>query len=280
MTDPAGPPVGHDQAGYRVRFEWGLAGARALAPAPETGGDPVIAVVVDVLSFTTSVSVAVDRGVAVLPYRWRDPSAAEYAVAHDAVPALGRREAATSGGLSLSPARLLAVEEVPARLVLPSPNGSTIAVALAGTGAQVVAGSLRNRRAVGSWLAERSSTGTPVVVIAAGEQWPDGSLRPAVEDLWGAGAVLAALVDAGGAGGSALSPEARTALAAYRAIADRLPEELPTTASGRELVAAGFGADVEVAADRDVSDVVPLLTGDPAGAAFIDPAAPTATVSP
>jgi len=42
------------QAASRVRFEWGLAGADAIA------ADADIAVVVDVLSFTTTLSVALD----------------------------------------------------------------------------------------------------------------------------------------------------------------------------------------------------------------------------
>ena len=42
--------------------------------------------------------------------------------------------------------------------------------------------------AVARWLQARGGT---VAVVAAGERWPDGSLRPAAEDLWGAGAVLA-----------------------------------------------------------------------------------------
>jgi hypothetical protein len=41
------------QAGFDVRFEWGEAGLRALAPATD------VLVLVDVLSFTTAVDVAV-----------------------------------------------------------------------------------------------------------------------------------------------------------------------------------------------------------------------------
>ena len=37
---------------------------------------------------------------------------------------------------------------------------------------------------------------------------------------------------------------------------------LPHCASGRELVEDGFAADVALAAAYDVSDVVPVLTGD------------------
>ena len=55
-----------DQDGHRVRFEWGPNGLRRLAP----GSDVVV--IVDVLSFTTAVDIAVGRGATVLPYRWHD----------------------------------------------------------------------------------------------------------------------------------------------------------------------------------------------------------------
>ncbi len=97
-------------------------------------------------------------------------------------------------------------------------------------------------------------------VVAAGERWPDGQLRPAVEDLWGAGAVLAAL------GGRDASPEAGAAVAAFRTVEAGLAEALLSCASGRELVDAGFAGDVELAAAHGVSQVVPVLYGD----AFVD----------
>jgi phosphosulfolactate phosphohydrolase-like enzyme len=56
--------------GTEVLLEWGPTGAAALAP------DCDVAVVVDVLTFSTTVSVAADRGVDVVPYRWADGSAA------------------------------------------------------------------------------------------------------------------------------------------------------------------------------------------------------------
>ncbi|WP_238385059.1 hypothetical protein [Nesterenkonia muleiensis] len=49
------------QRDYPIRFDWGPVGARA------SGAD--IAVVVDVLSFSTSVCIAVERGMQVYPYR-------------------------------------------------------------------------------------------------------------------------------------------------------------------------------------------------------------------
>lgn len=74
----------HRQLPFTVRFEWGPDGAMAVAPGAE------LAVVVDVLCFTTCVSVAVDRGAEVFPYRWKDGTAADFAAAQDAVLA-GRR---------------------------------------------------------------------------------------------------------------------------------------------------------------------------------------------
>ncbi|MDQ6642219.1 MAG: 2-phosphosulfolactate phosphatase [Actinomycetota bacterium] len=244
------PDRAHTQASYRVRMEWGATGGAAAA---SPGG---ASVVVDVLSFTTTLDVAVGRGIDVLPYRWRDDGAPAYAAQHDAVLAVGRLEARSSAGVavSLSPASLLAVDGID-RIVLPSPNGSSISFGLAGLGGTVVGGSLRNRRAVGSYVA---SQGGQVTVVAAGERWPDGSLRPAVEDLWGAGAVLAALVDLGV---DDLSPEARAAEATFRAVQPGLHEAMCSCASGRELVTSGFAVDVAIAAQLDVSAVVPVLTG-------------------
>lgn len=227
-------------------MDWGPTGAAAVAA---TGG---VAVVVDVLSFTTTLSVAVDAGITVYPFRWKDERAEAYAAERDAVLARGR---STRAGVSLSPVTVRASSGVE-RLVLPSPNGSAISFGLADSGTTVVGASLRNATAVARSLAAFDG---PIAVVAAGERWPDGTLRPAVEDLWGTGAVLAALVDLGATG---LSPEALMAAAAYRAVADRVPDELHACASGRELVDIGFAADVEIAAEVDGSDIVPVLDGD------------------
>ena len=187
------------------------------------------------------------------PYPWQAEGATAYAAERGATLAAGRREGLATGAVSLSPASFVGVTGVE-RVVLPSPNGSAIAFALAEAGVTVVGACLRNATAVASRL--RAGQGARVSVVAAGERWPDGQLRPAVEDLWGAGAVLAAL------GSSGLSPEAAMAVAAFRAVADRLDAELPSCASGRELVEDGFGGDVDLAAAYDVSRVVPVLTGD------------------
>ncbi|MGZ0150267.1 2-phosphosulfolactate phosphatase [Kribbella sp. WER1] len=250
MTSP------YAQDGFGAGFDWGPVGAEVVA------GD--IVAVVDVLSFTTAVTVAVDRGIDVYPYRWRDESVVTYAEQYGAMLAVGR-SAAGPGDVSLSPVSIRSVTGI-TRLVLPSPNGSTIAQQLADSGATVIAVSLRNRRAAAEWVAERVRAAgdgprPKVVAIAAGERWKDESLRPAVEDLWGAGGFLSALrrEDLGALRSEDLSPEARAAVAAYEAVKDELSGQLRECAGGRELAQYGFAEDVEVAAEVDESGVVPVL---------------------
>ncbi|GAB3246415.1 hypothetical protein GCM10027425_01770 [Alteromonas gracilis] len=241
----------YGQCSYGVRLDWGVAGA--LASAAD------VTVVVDVLSFSTSVTIAVGRGMDVLPYRWGRDDAARFALEHDAVLAVGRLEATTPGAPrapSLSPAELLTCDVV-RRLVLPSPNGSTIVTAVAQRASHVLLGCLRNASAVAAVLGREVEAGRSVAVVAAGERWPDDSLRPALEDHLGAGVILARLADLGH--GRLLSPEARAALAVFEAHAVRLPETLRDCVGGRELAGKGFGADVEVAAVLDASSVVPHL---------------------
>ncbi|CAM2887626.1 2-phosphosulfolactate phosphatase [Prescottella defluvii] len=242
----------HRQGDWAVRFDWGPSGASAI------GQDAGVAVVVDVLSFTTTLSVAVDLGVEVLPYRWRDDSATAYAAQHRAVLAVGRSDAA-AGAVSLSPGTVRRARGL-TRLVLPSPNGSSIAYSLAAAAGVCVGASLRNARAVAEWIAENHDQRSTVAVIAAGERWPDGTLRPAVEDVWGAGAVLDVL-------GSlrpelSMSPEAEMAAAAWHTVRERAGTALTQCASGRELIAAGYASDVEVAAEVGESRCVPVLSGD------------------
>ncbi|WP_278265651.1 2-phosphosulfolactate phosphatase [Nocardia sp. AG03] len=247
------------QQGFGVRVEWGRAGAAAI------GDGAACVVVIDVLSFTTSVSLATAAGTAVYPYRWRDESARAFADEHRAALAVGRREAGPRAPWSLSPA---AIRRAPftERLVLPSPNGSAIATTV--REARVVAASLRNVGAVAAWLADQDDWGhpdRPIAVVAAGEQWPGTDIvRPAIEDWLGAGALVAALRDAGL---TTLSPEAEAAASTFRGT-PAVGALITDSASGRELTAIGFADDVALAVELDADRTVPLLTDG----AFVDAA--------
>ena len=212
-------------------------------------------VVVDVLSFTTSVSVAVARGTQVLPCPWHDERAQRMAERHDAERAVARSKASARQPWSLSPAALRHAP-APARLVLPSPNGPAISSAVAT--APVAAGCLRNASALAQWIRAQGwgTLDQPVSVIAAGESWPEQPiLRPGIEDWLGAGAVVSALARHGA---GSLSPEATAAQAAHDAVTD-LPDLIRNCASGRELATMGFAEDVEIAVEIDSSTVVPVL---------------------
>ena len=96
-------------------------------------------------------------------------------------------------------------------------------------------------------MAQRAARlGSVFNICAAGECWPDGSLRVAVEDWLGAGAILRHLP-------GQKSSEALAAIAAFEDAAPRLAEVIAQSSSGRELVERGYGQDVEIAVALDVS---------------------------
>jgi 2-phosphosulfolactate phosphatase len=227
------------QQDFACRCEWGPGALTALAPAD-------VIIVVDVFSFTTCVDVAVSRGVAILPYGWNDPSAADFATAQSAELAGKRR----TTQYSLAPESYL---DAPAglRCVLPSPNGARVTLAAAASGAIVLAGCLRNARAVAA-AAQRA--GRSFNVIPAGERWLDGGLRPALEDALGAGAILAALP-------GSRSPEAEAMVAIFQARREALVDTLDACGSGRELAGRGHLRDKLIAGDLDVSSCAPRFDG-------------------
>lgn len=201
---------------------------------------------VDIFSFTTCVDVAVSRGVAILPYSWGDASAADFARTQRAELAGRRRQTR----YSLAPQSYL---DAPAglRCVLPSPNGARVTLAAAPTSAVVLAGCLRNARVVAQ-AAQR--LGSTFNVIPAGERWRDGSLRPALEDALGAGAILSRLP-------GSRSPEAEAAIAVFERYRDALLDALARCGSGRELEERGHDQDKVIAGQLDVSSCVPRFDG-------------------
>ena len=228
----------YSQDEFDIRCEWGSHGIAQLG----SGSDAIV--IVDVLSFCTCVDIAVGNGASVYPWRWKDGTAAAYAESTDAILASAARTLA--GGYSLAPASLLKLP-AGARLVLPSPNGATLSLATGRT--PTYAGCLRNAAAIAAGVQKE---GRRISVIMAGEKWEDGFLRPAIEDLIGAGAVIRHLP-------GSRSPEAEAAVAAFEHARQDLPSCLKRCSSGNELIARGFERDVELAAALDVSRAIPVL---------------------
>jgi 2-phosphosulfolactate phosphatase len=231
-------PAFYDQSEYDVRCEWGPTGIQALAPTSD------VFIIVDVISFTTSVDVALSRGAIVYPWRWKDETAVEFAREKGALLAAGSRR--DPQAFSLAPTSLLRLPEG-AAIVLPSPNGATLSLATGDT--PTFAGCLRNAAAVA--MAARAA-GRRISVIPAGERWPDGSLRPAIEDWIGTGAILHALE-------GPRSPEAESAVAVFLHFRERMMEVLSACSSGKEAAQRGGPDDVRLAAEWNASLTVPRL---------------------
>jgi 2-phosphosulfolactate phosphatase len=244
------------QEAYRVRFERGEHGALGLLSRRPP--DVQVAIVVDVLSFSTAVDVAVSRGAQVFPSRFKAlAESAQIATMYDALLAVPRRERTEASPYTLSPATLAALPPG-ARLVLPSPNGARcVRAAYDCRVPAVIVGCLRNIRAVAAFARARAGAKGTIAVVAAGERWPDGTLRPSVEDDLCAGAILAALdLEA------ALSPEARHAVRAYGAMHDELADAVRDSVSGRELTEAGYSDEIPWSLKVNASTAVPLLQPD------------------
>ena len=159
--------------------------------------------------------------------------------------------------LGLSADALAAAE---AGTVLPLEGLPTAALAgrASGGAAHVLIGGIRNARAVADRIlrlqTERAAR-TSIAIIAVG--YPDAeNLRFAVDDLLGAGSVVAALGDLGI---DHASPDAAVAGEGYRALRGAARHLLSASGTGRSLTDAGRAEVVQAAAARDAASVVPSL---------------------
>jgi 2-phosphosulfolactate phosphatase len=232
-----------DQSEFDHRCEWGEPGIASLCNISD------VVVIVDALCFSTCVEIATARGAAIFPHRWGDGRALEFAHKVGAELAGPRGK----GGYSLSPGSFLNIS-AGQRVVLPSPNGASLSLITKGT--KTLTGCLRNAAAVARTA---SKVGSRVAVIPAGERWPDGTLRPCLEDLLGAGAILDRLP-------GSLSPEAEAAVKIYQAFRHHLRAKLYSCGSGKELIEWGFEQDIILASELNVSDCVPMLVDN----AYVD----------
>jgi 2-phosphosulfolactate phosphatase len=230
-----------DDENWHVPLNWGPRGLDALAVACDA------VIIVDVLSFSTSVDIALTAGATVFPCGDHN-EARVLAASVRGVPAARRGEP----GWSLSPASLSAIPPG-TRFVLAAVNGGAVA-ARAISGRRdlfVFVACLRNMEAVAT--AVRALARRPGLV-AAGERRRDGNIRFAREDWLGAGALADALR-------LPLTPKAAAAADSFRKARGDIEAALLATRSGRELADRGFAHDVRLAAEIGVSATVPQLEG-------------------
>lgn len=160
--------------------------------------------------------------------------------------------------LGLSSAAIEAVESGDTLRTDADPAAADLVEAAASTGAVVLVGGIRNAGAVAAAVLgeqEQRAARTSVSVVAAGDA-RDASLRFAVEDLLGAGAVIAALAERGI---DHSSPEAAAACESYRGLRRASRHLLTASGSGRSLPGPAEAVHREAAADSSVA--VPVLTG-------------------
>lgn len=220
-------------------------GARAVEALSTTGG---VTVVVDVLTFTTTVVEACAREALVYPCPWPGEEGRFLATEVGARLAASRDVAAE--GFSLSPLSVTSLHPRE-KLVLPSPNGGAVSVAASTRTHHVLSATLANAAAVAA--AAVSMGRRPITVIACGETWPSGRLEHAVEDFVGAGAVIAELT------GMTVSQRAKAAVSHFKRARGSLEQELVNSDSGRRLIDRGFMDDVILSARYNTSSIVPAL---------------------
>lgn len=223
------------QGKFEIRLEWGLSAVENL------GSEVDCAIIVDVMSFSTCVSLAIDKGASIYPYPWKDASAIEYGKALGASTAnIDRRF--SGEGYSLSPTSIKNISKG-VKLVLPSPNGSAVSFKASDAGITVFSGCFRNMTAT----ADACRAFKRILLIPCGERWADGSLRPSIEDYVAAGGIIAALSR------ESCSPEAQAAVAVWRHYHAHNLLLLRDCSSGVELIQRGFDEDVELCLEIDRS---------------------------
>lgn len=232
------------QLKFAVRLEWGISAVEHLAKEVDC------VVIVDVMSFSTCVSLAVNNGASTYPYPWKDASAVEYGMKIGAFTASPERRFGGEG-YSLSPASIKNISDGE-KLVLPSPNGSAVSFKARDAGITVFSGCFRNMSAT----ANACRAFGRVLIIPCGERWPDGSLRPCIEDYVAAGGIISAM------GRENRSPEAQAAVATWQYYQNENFELLQSCSSALELTQRGFNEDVEPCLEIDKSQKECRLWGD------------------
>lgn len=255
----------YEQSEYDIKCEWGLKGIKALNDVSD------VFIIVDVLSFSTCVDVALSRGAIVYPHFNRDEETIEYARQIGAEIAVSRKDDPEGKQYSLLLSSLMRIPKG-TKLILPSPNGSAISFAVKNK--PLICGCLRNAKAVADYVINNYKR---ISLIPAGEKWEDGSLRPALEDMIGAGAIISNLR-------GSLSPECLSVLAVFNSFKDNISDALKSSSSGKEhksvfdsfktglegalkisssgkeLIERGYEKDIEIASELNVSSCVPVLS--------------------
>ena len=249
----------------RVRLAWGRRGARDAAER----GD--ILVVVDTLRFSTAAATAVHHGALIYPCATDE--ALYTALAQRVGGEVALHHAASADTHPLQPlAALISGGSAGARIVLPSPNGSTCSQYGSRAPALFV-GALVNAQAmagaVSHLLIEPTISMSPYWPAANAGAYPMKRARCAspwkTTSARGRSFCAYAFLQ---------TMEAQVCAATFQAMRDQLDMALWECESGQELRDKGLGEDVRFAAQLNVYDTAPVLRGERLEAFVADRDAP------
>lgn len=208
--------------------------------------------VVDVIRATTSIVAAFQHGCrSVLPVAGPEEARAALARTPGAILA-GEQGGRKISGFPLgnSPREFRPEAVAGHDLILTTSNGTKTLRAV-GAGRTVAIAAFLNRTAVGDWLITR---GADSLIVCSGYE---GVLS--LEDAVCAGAIVDRATRTGV--GLELGDGARVCEALWARYGSDLLGLLRGTAWGRQIVRLGLGADLELCAKLDATDVVPLMEG-------------------
>ncbi|WNB92857.1 2-phosphosulfolactate phosphatase [Bacillus sp. NEB1478] len=243
-----------DQSPYDIKFDWGIRGAREAAYRKD------IIIIVDVLSFSSTVTAALQYGANIYPFPPPiNNEAFQYAQEINAELVVGRAEAIKTGQHSLSPVSFSSADSGKS-FVLCSLNGAACVEAAKKVPALLIGSLLNAEAAAHAAMNVRAVTKRNITIIACGERWENPSdheneLRPGIEDYLGAGAILSSLT-------GTFSPEAQICQKTFQAVNDDLTALIKDCGSGRELIERGFSEDVSFCTRFNISSTVPLLSNN------------------
>ena len=213
-------------------------------------------VVLDVLRATTTIAVALANGAkAVLPAASTEEALRiAQNLERDAVVLAGERKSVRIPGFALgnSPTEF-GPDAVAGKTIVMTTTNGTLALIAAQGAREVIAGAAVNFTVVAERAREALEQYGDVVILCAG-----GDKQFALEDAFAAGRLTKVLLPEGGLRRVDVNDGALAALELARHYGERWLRALRASAHGRELVALGFRADLEVCAAQDTRPVLPL----------------------
>jgi len=229
-----------------------------FAPGPSTATELTgrTVVVLDVLRATSVMAVALSNGAkAILPAASTEEALRiAQNLERDAVVLAGERKSVRIPGFALgnSPLEFGAEAVAGKTIVMTTTNGTAALIAAQGA-REVIVGAPVNFTAVVERLRAAVTEPEGLVILCAG-----GDGQFALEDAFAAGRLAKALLPGGDSKGQTVNDGTLAALELARHFGERWSRALRTSAHGRELLALGFGADLDVCAGQDTHPVLPL----------------------